>query len=91
VIGHDFGSPVAAFCAIIRPDVFRSVALMSAPFGGPPVLPFNTAETRAQSVMSEISAFEDLAKLDRPRKYYQQYYRTREANDKMWKAPQGVG
>jgi pimeloyl-ACP methyl ester carboxylesterase len=30
VIGHDFGSPVAAYCALIRPDVFRSVALMSA-------------------------------------------------------------
>src|SRR5712671_1793109 len=25
VIGHDFGSPVAAWCALIRPDVFRSV------------------------------------------------------------------
>ena len=43
VIGHDFGSPVAAYCTVIRPDVFRSVALMSAPFGGPPPLPFNTA------------------------------------------------
>jgi pimeloyl-ACP methyl ester carboxylesterase len=36
VIGHDFGSPVAGFCAVIRPDVFRSAALMSAPFRGPP-------------------------------------------------------
>jgi pimeloyl-ACP methyl ester carboxylesterase len=33
VVGHDFGSPVAACCALVRPDVFRSVALMSAPFG----------------------------------------------------------
>src|SRR3984893_5210033 len=31
VFGHDFGSSVAAWCALIRPDVFRSVALMSAP------------------------------------------------------------
>ena len=31
--GHDFGSPVAAWCALLRPDVFRSVALMSAPLG----------------------------------------------------------
>ncbi|MEY9899346.1 pimeloyl-ACP methyl ester carboxylesterase [Bradyrhizobium sp. USDA 329] len=23
VVGHDFGSPVAAWCALIRPDVFR--------------------------------------------------------------------
>src|SRR5258708_14191900 len=38
VVGHDFGSPVAAWCALVRPDVFRSVALMSAPFAGPPPL-----------------------------------------------------
>ena len=24
VVGHDFGSPVAAWCALVRPDVFRS-------------------------------------------------------------------
>ena len=91
VIGHDFGSPVAAYCAVIRPDVFRSLALMSAPFGGPPPLPFNTAGAPAPSVTPvQTSVFEDLAKLDRPRKYYQQYYRTREANDNMWRAPQGI-
>jgi len=38
VVGHDFGSPVAAWCALVRPDVFRSVTLMSAPFEGPPEL-----------------------------------------------------
>src|ERR1700732_4681045 len=32
VIGHDFGSSVAARGALVRPDVFRSVVLMSAPF-----------------------------------------------------------
>ena len=44
VVGHDFGSPVAAYCALVRPDVFRSVALMSAPFAGPPPLPFDTVD-----------------------------------------------
>src|SRR4051794_22921916 len=44
VIGHDFGSGVAAWCAVLRPDVFRSVVLMSAPFAGPPPLPFNTVD-----------------------------------------------
>ena len=42
VVGHDFGASVAAWCAVVRPDVFRSVALMSAPFAGPPELPFDT-------------------------------------------------
>ena len=36
VVGHDFGSPVAAWCALTHPEVFRSVALLSAPFAGPP-------------------------------------------------------
>ena len=40
--GHDFGSLVASWCAIARPDVFRSVVLMSAPFGGTTRLPFGT-------------------------------------------------
>src|SRR5882757_4371956 len=43
VIGHDFGASSAAWCALVRPDVFRSVALMSAPFSGPPPLPLGMA------------------------------------------------
>jgi pimeloyl-ACP methyl ester carboxylesterase len=90
VVGHDFGSPVAAYCALLRPDVFRSVVLMSAPFGGPPPLPFNTAHEGASAAPSRDKIFGDLAKLDRPRKHYQRYYGTREANDNMWKASQGI-
>ena len=41
VIGHDQGSPLAGWCALMRPDVFRSVVMMSSPFrGGPVALPF---------------------------------------------------
>ena len=36
VIGHDYGARVAAWAALIRPDVFPRMAIMSAPFGGPP-------------------------------------------------------
>jgi pimeloyl-ACP methyl ester carboxylesterase len=91
VVGHDFGSPVAAYCALIRPDVFRSVALMSAPFGCPPQLHCHTAEETTPSVAPDPSGvFEDLARLDPPRKHYQRYYQTREANDDMWRAPQGI-
>ncbi len=49
VVGHDFGASVAAWCALVRPDVFRSVALMSAPFAGPPTLPFDTATAARRS------------------------------------------
>lgn len=70
VIGHDFGSPVAAYCALARPDVFRAVALMSSPFGGTPALPFDTAnESPAPRAATNIH--DDLAALDRPRKHYQ--------------------
>ena len=48
VIGHDFGSPVAAYCALARPDVFRSVVMMSAPFPGPPSLRFGAGAWRSQ-------------------------------------------
>ena len=88
VIGHDFGSSVAAWCALIRPDVFRSVVMMSAPFGGPPSLPFNTVHESARLVDDPIHR--DLAALPRPRKHYQWYYSTREANADMHRAPQGV-
>ena len=39
IAGHDFGSPMAGWCALARPDVFRSVVMMSAPFGGAPAVP----------------------------------------------------
>jgi len=83
VIGHDFGSPVAAFCALARPDVFRSVVLMSAPFGGPPALPLAPAPKRPRIL-------DDLAALPRPRKHYHWYYSTREADNDMRNAPQGI-
>src|ERR1700712_1043268 len=89
VIGHDFGSGVAAWCALVRPDVFRSVALMSAPFSGPPPLPFKTADAPAKP-KREDPVYRELAALPRPRKYYQQYYSTRPANADMHRAPQGV-
>ena len=94
VVGHDFGSPVAAYCALIRPDVFRSVVMMSAPFPGPPPLPFNTGSDAPQGAaaaspsIDEINA--ELAALHPPRKHYWWYYSTREAADNMRNCPQGV-
>jgi pimeloyl-ACP methyl ester carboxylesterase len=89
VCGHDFGSPVAAWCALIRPDVFRSVALMSAPFAGPPPLPFDTDRSPPDPASGpDIHA--ELAALPRPRKHYQRYYSTRGANEDMWRCAQGI-
>jgi pimeloyl-ACP methyl ester carboxylesterase len=32
IVGHDWGSPIAANTALLRPDVFRAVALLSVPY-----------------------------------------------------------
>ena len=92
VVGHDAGSPVAAWSALIRPDVFRAVTMMSSPFAGVPSLPFNTANRaplpRPAQTDDELDA--ELAKLSPPRKYYQNYQRTRGANHDMLHAPQGL-
>jgi len=93
VVGHDFGAAVASWCALARPDVFQRCCIMSAPFSGPPNLPFGTAEGAAHA--PEPSRAGDdidtaLGRLPRPRKHYQRYYATRPANDDMWRCPEGV-
>jgi pimeloyl-ACP methyl ester carboxylesterase len=93
LVGHDFGSPVAAYCALARPDVFPSVVLMSAPFPGPPAFPFNTADSEAAPAQPNNESQKlaaALAALDPPREYYQQYLSTRAANDDLWHPPQGL-
>ena len=92
VVGHDAGAPVAAWSALIRPDIFRTITIMSSPFEGAPSMPFNTANgapiPRPGPTDDELDA--ELAKLNPPRKYYQNYQRTRSANDNMLHAPQGL-
>jgi pimeloyl-ACP methyl ester carboxylesterase len=92
VVGHDAGAPVASWAALIRPDVFRSVTIMSSPFEGPPAIPFNTANGAAapSPAPTDDQLDAELAKLNPPRKYYQNYQRTRGANDNMLHAPQGL-
>jgi pimeloyl-ACP methyl ester carboxylesterase len=92
IVGHDFGSPVAAWCSVVRPDIFRSTVLMSAPFAGAPVFPFDSADAPSSAAPGAAAdtIYEELAKLSPPRKHYQRYYSTRDANDNMWHAPQGL-
>jgi pimeloyl-ACP methyl ester carboxylesterase len=92
VAGHDAGAPVASWAALIRPDIFRTVTILSSPFEGPPSLPFDTANGAAppRSAITDDELDAALAKLNPPRKYYQNYQRTRGANDNMLHAPQGL-
>jgi pimeloyl-ACP methyl ester carboxylesterase len=80
LVGHDYGSPVAAWSALIRPDIFRRLALMSSPFTGPPRF--------GKPSMQDIGA--DLARLDVPRKHYQWYYSERRAAGDMDHPAQGL-
>jgi pimeloyl-ACP methyl ester carboxylesterase len=93
VIGHDFGSPVAAWCALVRPDVFPAVALMSAPFAGAPALPFPAADGAPPPAPTGVLGAvpnDELAALPRPRKHYQWYYSTRPADADMRRCRQGL-
>lgn len=78
LVGHDFGSVVAAHAALWRPDVFRRVALMSAPFAGPPA-------PNGPSV-SDINARLNAVGLE----HYQWHYSTARAEAGMIGAPCGL-
>jgi len=84
VVGHDFGASVAAYAALVRPDIFKRMVLMSAPFAGPPTIPFGERPAKGPDIHAALAA------LPRPRKHYQWYYSTRPANENMSKAKQGV-
>ncbi|KAJ5794938.1 hypothetical protein N7457_001537 [Penicillium paradoxum] len=90
VAGHDCGAVSAAMCALMRPDFFQSVALMSHPFNGSPEIPFDTANVDAVRAGSDKAGgegsaaagiHEQLAKMGR--KHYKWYYSTREAGPEM--------
>lgn len=86
VAGHDFGSPVAAWCALIRPDVFRAVTMMSAPFPGPPPMP--NANTLPAGAFVKVATA--LSGLNPPRKHYILYNAGRATNDDMMNCPEGL-
>jgi pimeloyl-ACP methyl ester carboxylesterase len=81
VVGHDFGASVAAWCALLRPEIFPRLALMSAPFTGPPAI---GSTARHDPIHAALAA------LPRPRKHYQWYYSGREADADMSNPPQGL-
>lgn len=87
VVGHDYGSVVAGHCALIRPDLFKSVVMMSAPYAGVRALPLDK-DPPSESLVQSISR--QLANLTPPRKHYTVYYSTPDANEEMMKAPQGL-
>ncbi|KAF8879642.1 alpha/beta-hydrolase [Gymnopilus junonius] len=87
VIGHDFGSSIAAHCALIRPDLFGSVVLMSAPFTGPPQLN-NFGGIDSKTFLRQLD--EGLRTLNPPRKHYMVHLSTPSADEELRHPPQGL-
>ena len=88
VVGHDFGAVTAYICALARPDLFKSLVLMSHPSKGAPTIPFSTDpslphQTSLPRPAKAINIQAELASLPRPRKHYKWYYCTEPANDDM--------
>ncbi|KIW37101.1 uncharacterized protein PV06_10728 [Exophiala oligosperma] len=88
IVGHDFGAVTATLCGLARPDVFRSVVLMSHPVKGPMNLPYKTSPSygdvpQPSNVSEKRDLHAALAQLDPPRQHYQRYYCSASANDEM--------
>ena len=92
MVGHDQGSLMAGLGALIRPDMFPRLTLIGGGFGGPPSFPFNTANgaptPHPEFTNAELDA--EYAKLDPPRKGYQDYWRSRQADRDMKHVAQGM-
>ncbi|KAH7113314.1 Alpha/Beta hydrolase protein [Dendryphion nanum] len=76
IVGHDFGAVTASSCALVRPDLFNSVIMMSHPFKEHPGLPFNIAHGDNQPSSPTIDISRELARLPEPRKHYKWYNST---------------
>jgi len=90
IVGHDVGATVAAYCALVRPDFFRSVVLLSCPFGGVPPLPFGVGEQSAPNLQQTAPVQDPLTSLSRPRKDSTTYFSSRSANNDMLNCRQGL-
>jgi pimeloyl-ACP methyl ester carboxylesterase len=60
IVGHDWGAPVAWHCALLRPDVFYAVGLLSVPY--------------VQRSWNDIRPTEAMKRLAGDNQFYQQYF-----------------
>ncbi|KAJ4375888.1 hypothetical protein N0V83_001166 [Neocucurbitaria cava] len=79
IVGHDFGAVTASMSALMRPDLFKSVVMMSHPFKAPATLPFNIAHGDDAASAPPVNIQAELAKLQEPRKHYKWYNSTTDA------------
>ncbi len=58
VVGHDWGAAVAWHCALLRPDIFRGLVLLSVPY-----LPRNWGSIAPTQMMKEIAGDQEFYQL----------------------------
>lgn len=90
VIGHDFGAVSSSMCALIRPDMFESVVMMSHPFKEHTALPFNIAREELPAPQPVQDIQKELRDLPEPRKHYKWYNSTAAAALHWSVPPQGL-
>jgi pimeloyl-ACP methyl ester carboxylesterase len=86
IVGHDFGAVTASLSALMRPDLFRSVVMMSHPYKAQAALPFNIVHGDGKNPSPSIDIQAELAKLPEPRKHYKWYNSTATAGSE-WSSP----
>ena len=86
LVGHDFGALTASLCALARPDMFKSLVMMSHPSKGAPPPRLSTSPSygsQASAPPPPQDMDKALSALPRPRKHYKWYYCTPPSNDEM--------
>ncbi|KAH7064242.1 Alpha/Beta hydrolase protein [Paraphoma chrysanthemicola] len=86
IVGHDFGAVTSSMSALMRPDLFKSVVMMSHPFKAPAALPFDIVHGDGMVPPPPIDIQAELAKLPEPRKHYKWYNSTATAGSD-WSSP----
>lgn len=79
IVGHDFGSPLAAHCVLLEPKYFSSLTMMSAPVAG----------QYSKNKLNE-DIYNELKRLIPAKKHYQHYFASPEANEDILNCSQGV-
>jgi pimeloyl-ACP methyl ester carboxylesterase len=88
IVGHDQGEHIAVYAAIIRPDMFLRLTTVSSAGGTPPSFPFGGAQRNASYTNAQLDA--EYARLNPPRRGYQDYWASRHADEDMKHVPQGM-
>ena len=88
IVGHDQGQLMATYAAIVRPDMFSRLTTVSGVGNAPPSFPFAGTDSKPAYTAAELDA--EFAKLNPPRRDYQEYWASKQADEDMKHMPQSM-